>query len=328
MPGMKMKPSVFDGIPDKDEMERHYAAMRGGDNQMSYTESGDLVIPPEVQQANPGLVLAAMQTMQAMGANPMQYVSGSPEGSYNPDTGVQEFAWYDDLLKTAGEYTTKGLNYLSNSDVGKSLATAALTAGASKLAGADTKASLAAGAGAGLGYYAGDKLSTGISNLSNNKSFFDPKVQTNYNAQSVGEALKNVGKSINYSALSAAATGGLAGLAAFSSPPPMPNLQLDSPNSKPLDLKPLATSPMNKDFKENEQANLSATLPQSLPIAPLTPQALQSVGGVSYKKKVKDRDTGRFKYVDADDSNDASAFSRSLSKANRRRGFGGAIFTV
>ena len=27
-------------IPDKDEIERHYAAMRGGDDQLSYTETG------------------------------------------------------------------------------------------------------------------------------------------------------------------------------------------------------------------------------------------------------------------------------------------------
>ena len=328
MPGTKMMQSVFDGIPDKDDMEMHYEAMRGGDNQMSYTERGELVIPVEVQKANPMLVMAAMQTMAEMGADPTSYISGSPTGSYNPKTGVQEFKWYEDLFKTAADYTTKGLNYISNSDVGKSLATAALTAGASKLAGADTKASLAAGAGAGLGYYAGDKISTGISNLSNEKNFFDPKPATNYNAKSVGEALANVGKSINYGALGTAATGGLTGLAMFSDPPEMPNLQLDSPQTKPLDLKPIATMPLAPEFKENEKANLTATLPQSLPIAPLTPMALQSVGGVTYKKKVKDRDTGRFKYVDADDSNDASAFSRSLSKANRRKGFGGAIFRI
>jgi len=328
MPGTKMMPSVFDGIPDKEEMERHYEAMRGGDNQMSYTEKGEMVIPVEVQKANPMLVMAAMQTMADMGADPTRYISGSPTGSYNPETGVQEFNWYEELFNTAAEYTRKGLNYVSNSDVGKALATAAITAGGAKLAGADTKASLAAGAGAGLGYYAGDKFNTGVSNLMDDKNFFDPKVPTNYNAKTVGEALKNVGKSINYGALGTAATGGLTGLAMFSDPPEMPNLQLDSPSTKPLDLKPIATMPLAPEFNENEKANLTATLPQNLPIAPLTPMALQSVGGVTYKKKVKDRDTGRFKYVDADDSNDASAFSRSLSRANRRRGFGGAIFTV
>ena len=323
MPGMKK--SVFDGIPDKEEMERHYAAMRGGDDQLSYTETGDFVIPPEVQQANSGLVLAAMQTMQAMGANPMQYVSGSAEGSYNPDTGVQEFAWYDDLFKTVGNYTTQGLNYISNSDVGKSLAGAALTAAGTKLAGADTKTALATGAGAGLGYYAGDKLSTGVNNLMNNKSFFDAKPATNYNAKNAMDALKNVGKSVNLGALSSAGAGALTGMAMFAPEPEMPNLQLTTPGSS-LNLAPIATKPLDPTFKENEKPNLTATLPQNLPIAPMTPAALPS--GIKYKKKLKDRDTGKYRFFDQDSSNDGGAFARALDRKSRRKGFGGSILIV
>ena len=60
MPG-NMKKSVFSGIPSLDDA-KHYENMRGGDNQISYTETGDMVIPPEVQQANPALMMAAIKT--------------------------------------------------------------------------------------------------------------------------------------------------------------------------------------------------------------------------------------------------------------------------
>jgi hypothetical protein len=314
-------------IPDKDEIERHYAAMRGGDDQLSYTETGDMVIPPEVQQANPALMLAAIQTFQALGANPNQYVSGSMEGSYNPDTGVQEFAWYDDLLTKAGEYSTKAMDYVTNTDMGKALATGALTAGASKLAGLDTTQALAMGAGAGLGYAASDKIATGFNNLDAGKGFFDPKVQQP-KVTSTGflDATKKAAMSLNPMALSGAALGAYSGYQMSQDPLKGINLNLSPADTTPLNLQPLAKpmEPFNTD--DADKPNLSATLPQNLPIAPMTPQGLKGVGGISYKKKVKDRDTGRFKYVD--DDNDASAFSRAINNKSRRKGFGGAIMVI
>lgn len=316
-----MNKGVFSGIPSLDDA-KHYESMRGGDNQISYTETGDMVIPPEVQQANPALMMAAIKTFRDMGANPNQYISGHPEGSYNPDTQAQEFAWYDDLLKTAGDYTQTAANFVANNDLAKAALTGTVTAAGAKLAGADTKGALAAGAGAGLGYYAGDKLSTGFDNLSNNKGFFDSKPATNYTSTTVGQSLGNLGKSINYGALSGAAGLGTIGLAMFGKPEMGEDLQLGK--TQALKLAAIAPPPNYLDMPGNEQANLSATLPQNLPIAPMTPSAL-GAKGVSFKKKVKDRDTGRFNYVDADNSNDAGAFSRSLNSKSRRKGFGGGI---
>lgn len=313
-------------VPDKDEIERHYEAMRGGDDQISYTETGDMVLPPEVQQANPALVLAAIQTFQKLGANPAQYVSGSSEGSYNPETGVQEFAWYDDLYETLGNATKNTLDYISNNDYAKALATGAVTAGASKLAGMDTTAALASGAGAGLGYYATDKIGTGVTNMLNDKSFFDPKPVTNIQSATVMDALKNAGKSLNTTALMGAGAGALAGMGMAQKPINF-DLQLNSQPTQPLNLQPLAQpDPLKAAFADNDKPNMSATLPQALPVAPMTPQALQGQGGISYKKKVKDRDTGRFKYVD--DDNDAGSFSRALNNKSRRKGFGGAIMVI
>lgn len=321
-----MKKGVFDGIPDKSEMERHYQAMRGGDNQVSYTETGDFVIPPEVQQANPALMMAAMQAFRDMGADPEQYVSGSQEGSYNPTTGVQEFAWYDDLLENASNYTQKGLDYLSNSDFGKAAASAALTAGAAKLAGADTSQALATGAGAGLGYYAGNTFNTGFNNLAEDENFFKPKPDTNYTSTGVKDAFSNVMDSTNFNALAGAGLGAFNGYQMAAPIPSFPDLQIQAPRD--LALAPIATGNPFGDFEDNERANLTATLPQNLPVGPMTPQALPAAGGVTYKKKIKDKDTGKFTYVDSDDANDASAFSRALSRSSRRRGFGGGIIFV
>ena len=325
-----MNNSVFSGIPDKDDMERHYAAMRGGDDQLSYTETGDFVIPPEVQQANPALMMAAMQMMREMGANPDQYISGSEEGSYNPVTGVQEFGWFEDLqnsefMKNASKFTQKTANYISNHDFAKAAATGALTAGVSKLAGQGTQASLAAGAGAGLGYYAGNTYSRGLGNLKNEESFFAEAEPTNYTSNTVMESLGNLAKSTNLGALSGAALGGDNGLMMPRPIPDYPDLQLKSPAASQLS--PMAEQNPFGAFADNERANLSATIPQNLPVGPMTPRALQGAGGVSYKKKVKDRDTGRTSYVD-DDSNDASAFSRALNKRSRRKGFGGGLIYI
>ena len=148
--------------------------------------------------------------------------------------------------------------------------------------------------------------------------------KTNYTSQTLGESLKNLGKSINYGALSGAAGLGTTALAMFGTPQSqLDDLQLAP--TKDLSLAPKAPPPNYLKMAQNQQANLSATLPQSLPIAPMTPAALKGTSGVSFKKKVKDRDTGRFSYVDANESNDAGAFSRALNSKSRRKGFGGGL---
>jgi len=61
----------------------------------------------------------------------------------------------------------------------------------------------------------------------------------------------------------------------------------------------------------NEAANVSAVVPQDLPIAPTTPQ------GINYLSAVRNRDTGQMEYVNDTSS---SPFSRAVNEMSSRRG--------
>ena len=306
-------------IPDKDEIKMHYDAMQGGDDTVTYSETGEIVIPVAVQQKFPQIAQAALQAIGMSGGNPSQYVVGSPEGNYNKMTGAQQFNWWEDLL----DYGKTAADYVANNDWAQAALTGAATAGLSKLSGADTKAALAAGAGAGLGYYATDKIGQGVSNLANKKDFMDGMFDAGTIKSATGaEAFGNLATSFNPLALSAAGVGGSIGLAMGTDEPDLPNY--NTQGQQRLDLPQMANmNDIYNDIEDNEIANMSATLPQNLPIAPMNPAAIQSVGGVSYKRKVKDRDTGKFKYVDEDES--SSPFAQGVARANRRRGFGGKV---
>lgn len=311
-------------VPDRDEIKHHYEQMKGGDDSLVYAESGEIVIPVEVQQKFPQLAMAAMQAIGAAGGNPNQYVVGSDQGSYN--NGVQQFAWWEDLA----DYGKIAADYVANNDWAQAALTGAATAGMAKLSGSDTKASLAAGAGAGLGYYGGAKLNKGLDNLSNKQDFMTGMFDADtIKSTSGGEATLNLIKSFDGMGLSAAGIGGGLGLALGTDAPERPNYPAIQGQSQ-LKLPPMADmDDINIDIEDNERANISATLPQNLPTAPMNPAALQSVGGVSYKRKVKNRDTGKYEYMD--DDNKGSAFSQGVKRANRsnrRKGFGGKVFIV
>jgi len=312
-------------VPNKSQILEMYG-MRNGDDTLAYTQTGEMVIPVAVQKANPALVAAAKATMSQMGANPNQFVVGSPSGKYNPQTGAQEFnftlddleKYYDmgvDAVKEYGgkavDYATDALDYVANTRTGQSLATGALTAGSAKLKGASNTQALSAGVGAGLGYATGDALGDAFSDDS-------PKVEVDSNSfvDAGGSALA----SLSTAGLTGAAIGGKAGFD-FMRPDPKPDMRYDSPVVNDPNL-PSKTVPVNlPSLPTNEQPNVSATLPEDLPIAPLTPAGMQTPAGVSYKRKVKDRDTGRYGFTTVSD-NDAASFSRALSGRGRRSGFG------
>ena len=323
--GAPRRPESF----DREDLERndrmHDKAMRGGDDTLSYTETGDIVIPNKVAQANPGLTMAAMKTIADMGANPAQYVAGSPEGSYNPDTGAQEFAWYEDLIKMG----IKGADYIGNSKFGQAALTGLGTAAASKyILGQDTKTALATGAGAGLGY--------GVGNYLDNRSQLKKLQETdktatelptttlnNYNEGNVEPTFKKLGsaavdafdkmsgKGFEYATYGAGVGQMLAPVPKqFSSP-----LNIQNPTATTLPpIKKMAA------FEENERPNLSATIPPPAPIAPLLPMPMPQ--GVTYQDRVRDRDTGEYRYTSASSPSDQSAFSRAVKGASRRKGLG------
>ena len=327
--GAPRRPESF----DRDDLERndrmHDKAMRAGDDTLSYTETGDIVIPKKAAQANPGLAMAAMQALSDMGANPAQYVAGSPEGSYNPDTGAQEFGWWEDLLKMG----VKGADYIGNSKFGQAALTGLGTAATSKyLLGQDTKTALATGAGAGIGYGVGNYLenraNVKASELdASDKDFAEmPKATTLENYKTADGTLKNLGSAAmdafgNFSGkgLKYAVSG--AGIGQMMAP--VPN------NFAPLNIKdPTATkmpamakmSDFTDQFDQNERANLSATLPQEAPFAPIMPMVLPQ--GVTYQDRVRDRETGEYRYTGMSNPQDQSAFARAIKGSSRRKGLG------
>lgn len=313
-------------IPDKDDLLRHQAKMEGGDDTLAYAETGEIVIPNEVQRKFPQIAAAALAAIAQSGGNPSQYVVGSPEGNYDEDTNAQQFAWYDDLLK----YGAKAADYVASSNVGKAAVSGLGTAALAKLAGKDTTSSLAAGAGAGLGYLGGNYLQQGLSQQFDNNpdtNFFSerPATPTLQPSANLTDALKRAAGTFTVGGLTGAASGGLAGLSMFEPlPKPDVNLQLDADSQLEL----AEIQPFYQFLEDNDVPNVSATLPQNNPIAPMFPSALKGQGGISYKKRVKDKDTGSYRFVDSDENNDASAFARALSSASRRRGFGGKIMFI
>ena len=307
----------------------HDKAMRAGDDTLSYTETGDIVIPKKAAQANPGLAMAAMQALSDMGANPAQYVAGSPEGSYNPDTGAQEFGWWEDLVK----YGVKGADYIGNSKFGQAALTGLGTAATSKyLLGQDTKTALATGAGAGLGYGVGNYLE----NRSNVKaSELDPS-DKDFRALAPEKELKNYDtadgtlKNLGSAAMDAFGNFSEKGLKYAVSGAGIGQMLAPVPNNfAPLNIKdPTATkmpamakmSDFTDQFDQNERANLSSTLPQEAPFAPIMPMVLPQ--GVTYQDRVRDRETGEYRYTGMSNPQDQSAFARAIKGSSRRKGLG------
>jgi len=323
--GAPRRPESFDRVDLERNDRMHDKAMRGGDDTLSYTETGDIVIPNKVAQANPGLTMAAMKTIADMGANPAQYVAGSPEGSYNPDTGAQEFGWWEELLKMG----VKGADYIGNSKFGQAALTGLGTAAASKyILGQDTKTALATGAGAGLGYGVGNYLENRANVKASELKPTDknyaamPEKTTLKNYDTADGTLKNLGSAAmdafgNFSekGLKYAVSG--AGLGQMLAPVPKQFSPLNIQNPTATILPPIKKMAA---FEENERPNLSATIPPPAPIAPLLPMPMPQ--GVTYQDRVRDRDTGEYRYTSASSPSDQSAFSRAVKGASRRKGLG------
>ena len=339
-----MRPDSF----DRDDLERndkiHEEAMRGGDDTLSYTETGDMVIPEQALSANPSLAMAAMNVLAEMGVpDPEQYIVGSEEGSYNPTTGAQEFAWYDrlgDYGKKAVDFGVKSADYIANKDWAKSAAAGGVTYLGGKLAGQDNKTALYGAAGAGLGTYGGIKLGDLAANdfkkFDKQPDYKKQKTIAN-NAPSSSEYVKELQgmdfKNLLSAGLGAATSIGQMGLKGGTIGLGVGNMLAPAPPAFPgLNTAPMASLRMapvtafdeyKNKFAANQAANLSATLPQSAPIAPLVPMAMPQ--GVTYQTRIRDKNTGEYRYVTDNSPTTQSAFARSMQGAGRRRGFGNMI---
>lgn len=324
---------MYNQIPTRMNTEaraRLERTMEGGDDTLTFSKTGEIVLPVEVQQKFPSIALAALSAIREAGGNPDQYVVGSPSGNYNSESGVQQFNWL-----------TSAMDWVTNNRVGQAALTGLGSAAISKVSGASGKQALAAGLGSGLGYYAGDALGDYLSNNKSiraldadlaankiNQSAYDTQVAairnpTPVTSGTVGEAFGNLGGALfeNKLAMTGASLGGMAGYALAPSSTPKINVPAFDPNTVSTITQdiPITKAPdVLNTVSKNEVANITATVPDQLPIAPTTMEAFQ---GINYLTPVRNRDTGRMEYVD-----DPSPFTRSVNEMTQRRtGFGNRI---
>ena len=75
----------------RDVAERMARLGRNGDVHLAHLEQGEGVVPRQVRENNPELVVAIDAAIAAEGADPSAYVVGSETNSINPYTGQREF---------------------------------------------------------------------------------------------------------------------------------------------------------------------------------------------------------------------------------------------
>lgn len=303
----------FGDIPDGDTL-RHYSSMRAGDDTLAYTQTGERIIPLPVLEKFPEIAAAVKQATAQMGYDPDRFEVGNEAGVYNPDTGVQEFnhAWWHldvgNLLGKTGDFLgdlgTKAMDTikdnateLAKDPLGNDLVQSGLaglgSGVAAKLAGADTKQALQTALGGAVGY-----------------------------------GLSGVGADQPLTTAEKLLSGAMGAYTAYDSyVPPPPSLPQTPSNPLPTDYAQiLATQPVSYGA-QNEQANLSMTLPQATP--PAVVGAQPKPEGVSYLEEVDTRDGGK-RYVDKGKVYGGS-FGSNISADSRRRdlsGFGSKVLYI
>jgi len=312
-------------IPVVDQADAiHYHRMDGGDTRIAYTEPGEMVLPKVVGERHPEVRMAIARAIRAEGGDERQYISGDPNGNYDEKTGAQKFAWYDFLTKSA--------DYVANNPWAQSAVTGVGMAGLGKLTGQDTKSALYTGLGAGLGSYVGRgagqmfesaEETTARKAVKDQDQFLGKKDGYEGTLDDLKAALKGSFKAVTTNQAANYGAGIGAMLGSQTAPPPKPpNLTASSYPVAPM--AEILPNEYYDQFKKNESANLSATIPQSNPVAPMNMSYLPE--GVTYQDKVRDRDTGGYNYQNSS-RQDQSAFARAIAgtTARRGRGFGDMI---
>ena len=165
---------MFQDIPTPDTYKKTH---RNGDNQYVHVETGDVVVPPAVLEADPDLARHIAHAISSMGGDPSSRVVGSPSGNYNPQDGEQEF--FFKKLKSffkknplAGTAATLASSFIPG---GGSWLTPLVSAGTTYLGGGSALQSL----GAGAGTYIGGELMGGAGGLGSAVgAMFQPPEQT------------------------------------------------------------------------------------------------------------------------------------------------------
>ena len=312
-------------IPVVDQADAiHYHRMDGGDTRIAYTEPGEMVLPKVVGERHPEVRMAIARAIRAEGGDERQYISGDPNGNYDEKTGAQKFAWYDFLTKSA--------DYVANNPWAQSAVTGLGMAGLGKVTGQDTKSALYTGLGAGLGSYVGRGAgqlfespdeTTARKAVKPQDQFLGKKDDYEGTLDDLRAALKGSFKAVTTNQAANYGAGIGAALGSQTAPlPKPPNLTASSyPVAQMAEILP---DEYYDQFKKNENANLSATIPQPNPVAPMNMSYLPE--GVTYQDKVRDRETGGYNYQNSS-RQDQSAFARAIAgtTARRGRGFGDMI---
>lgn len=273
-------------VPSKAEIIARAMAAKGrnGDNQVVHAKTGEVVVPREVLEQNPDLAINLLRAFRASGGDPSRYVVGSPDNSINPETGQPEFFWKDLLGIVAP--AAVGTYFPEFGNLGMGLTAAATN----KLTGGSWGEALASGAGSFIGGTIADKLAGDGTTLA---GYFD---------EGGDGFLSNAGSMIGD--LRADAVGGGLGSYAGSQLYGMYQDYVNPAQAAPLNIPKLASYETSKSGKPTlampNQAASQAQANQTPIPAPADPGASIPLG-VSFAAPVKDRTTGRTRYMSLDD---------------------------
>ncbi len=101
----------FDEVTVTPEAEALSMMGRGGDTELAHLEPGDVVIPPQLLDADPMLADVLEERMIMAGVDPTSRVAGMGIASLNPNTGLEEFGFFKKLGKKVKKVVKKVAPY-------------------------------------------------------------------------------------------------------------------------------------------------------------------------------------------------------------------------
>ena len=101
----------FDEVTVTPEAEALSMMGRGGDTELAHLEPGDVVIPPQLLDADPMLADMLEDRMKLAGVDPTSRVAGMGIASLNPNTGLEEFGFFKKLGKKVKKVVKKVAPY-------------------------------------------------------------------------------------------------------------------------------------------------------------------------------------------------------------------------
>ena len=101
----------FDEVTVTPEAEALSMMGRGGDTELAHLEPGDVVVPPQLLDADPMLADVLEERMIMAGVDPTSRVAGLGIASLNPNTGLEEFGFFKKLGKKVKKVVKKVAPY-------------------------------------------------------------------------------------------------------------------------------------------------------------------------------------------------------------------------